>query len=464
MTTSAVRGTRLLGFALLALALRRLPSLALKLMPGFVLAGMSLTLLGPPAFADPLPPACPAGNTMVTSAEVQGATGALAGTMYVGFRRSAPACTLQGVPRVEILDATGQALPVTQVAAAGWKGRTGPAVTLGTSQVSLAVVPIVWSNFCQSPTPPAPYSLRVALPDGQVLPLNPPLITPDSRGYPANASYLPRCDAPGSPSTLAVGPFEPFVPPMPHDERYFAQTGYRIDDDTIWDYFNRRGGLATFGYPVSRTFRLQGFRVQLFQRRIVELDAQGHPRLLNTLDPGLMPYTSFNGATFPSIDSDLVASAPSATDAAAVLAFVKAHAPDQFAGMPVNFYQTFANTVPYAVAFPNGGDPGLLPGLDLEMWGVPTSQPMVDPNNHDFVYLRFQRGIMHYDARCNCTQGVLLADYLKAILTGEGLPADLDQEARSSQFYRQLYPISPGWVRDPSRLPDTDLTIAFTPG
>src|SRR5712692_3683277 len=60
-----------------------------------------------------------------------------------------------------------------------------------------------------------------------------------------------------------------------HDNRYFAQTSYRIDNDTIWDYFNRRGGITTFGYPVSRTFVLQGFTVQFFQRRIVQLDENG---------------------------------------------------------------------------------------------------------------------------------------------------------------------------------------------
>ena len=34
----------------------------------------------------------------------------------------------------------------------------------------------------------------------------------------------------------------------------------------------------------------------------------------------------------------------------------------------------------------------------------------------NFIYQRFQRGIMHYDKACGCTQGLLLADYLKALL------------------------------------------------
>ena len=47
----------------------------------------------------------------------------------------------------------------------------------------------------------------------------------------------------------------------PHDDRFYPQTGFRIDNDTIADYFARRGGVRTFGYPISRTFLFQGFLV-----------------------------------------------------------------------------------------------------------------------------------------------------------------------------------------------------------
>ena len=252
-------------------------------------------------------------------------------------------------------------------------------------------------------------------------------------------------------------------PAVPHDGRYFPQTGYRIDNDVIWNYFQRRGGVPTFGYPTSRTFLFQGFVVQFFQRRIVQLGADGQARLLNLLDPGLLPYTSFNGSTFPGVESALVATAPPPTDQPAVLAWVQQHAPDGVAGAPVNFDATFLGTVSAQTAFPNGGDASLLPGIDLEMWGIPTSQTMMDVNNHHFIYLRWQRGIMMYDASCTCTQGVLLADYLKAILTGRNLPADLAQEAANSPFLDQYDPSAPNWVHNPSLLPNTDLTNAFTP-
>ncbi len=86
---------------------------------------------------------------------------------------------------------------------------------------------------------------------------------------------------------------------------------------------------------------------------------------------------------------------------------------------------------------------------------------MRDPNNDNFVYQRFQRAIAHYDHTCRCTQGILLADALKSVLTGEHLPPDLAEQARGSIFYRQYDPAVPGGIRDPGRLPNTDLTQAF---
>ncbi len=117
-------------------------------------------------------------------------------------------------------------------------------------------------------------------------------------------------------------------------------------------------------------------------------------------------------------------------------------------------------------AFPRGGgNAGLLAGIDLEMWGLPTSRPAPDPNNGDFAYQRFQRGVMHFDASTGRTQGLLLADYLKAILRGKDLPADLAQSARTSKFFAQYCPGgSTRWVCRPNDLPASDLTFAFEPG
>jgi hypothetical protein len=242
----------------------------------------------------------------------------------------------------------------------------------------------------------------------------------------------------------------------------YAQTGFCIVNPTIGDYFQHRGGVNTFGYPVTQAFRFEGFLTQFFQRRIVQIGPDGSARLLNVLDPGLMPYTQFNGATIPAPDPQLVAAAPPATDQAAVLAFVQAYTPDVWGGRPVHFYQTFLTTVSAQAAFPaGGGDPRLLPGFDLEMWGMPTSFPMVDPSNYNFVYQRFQRGVMQYDASTGLTQGLLLADYLKSIITGRNLPGDLRSQSQGSALYLQYWPGYSDDVRDPHTLPLTDLNGAF---
>jgi len=248
------------------------------------------------------------------------------------------------------------------------------------------------------------------------------------------------------------------------DPRYFSQTGFRIDNDKFWDYFTHRGGVSTFGYPISRTFTFLGKTVQLFQRRMVEINPDGGVGQLNLLD-SLMPYNSFNYAVFPPVDPNLVRSAPavgSPNYGQTVLAFVQAHAPNNINGMPVNFYNTFLGTVSLAQAYPNGGgSPGLLRGIDLEMWGVPISQPAADPHNHNFIYLRFQRGIMHYDNLTHTTQGILTADYFKSILTGQNLPGDLAVEAAGSPYFKQYDNSKPNGVSNPALLPNTNLKNAF---
>jgi hypothetical protein len=66
-----------------------------------------------------------------------------------------------------------------------------------------------------------------------------------------------------------------------------------------------------------------------------------------------------------------------------------------------------------------------------------------------------------YNAGCTCTDAMLLAENVKAILTGEGLPADVAQEAANRPLLDQYDPGAPHWARNPSLLPNTDLTDAF---
>ena len=203
-----------------------------------------------------------------------------------------------------------------------------------------------------------------------------------------------------------ANPNESCAPALPHDARYFPETGYRISTNAFWNYFQARGGINTFGYPVSRTFRFLGFPTQIFQRQVLQLQPDGSVHLLNLLGNHLLPYTQFNGSQFPAPDPILMQSAPlpdSSLYARNIISFVQNHAPDTWHGKLVNFYHTFTHTVTLHDAFPSGGgNPALLPLLNLEIWGVPISQPLEDPHNHNFVYLRFQRGVMQYDASCSC--------------------------------------------------------------
>ena len=148
-------------------------------------------------------------------------------------------------------------------------------------------------------------------------------------------------------------------------------------------FFNQYGGLSTFGYPVSRMMPFLGCPVQMFQRQIIQVCPGSGAALINMLDPEIFPYTQVNGSTFPAADNTMKANTPpvsSPTYSTDISSFVQANVPDTFSGQPVNFQQTF-NTL--------GG---------LTIWGAPISNPQPDPSNGNFIYQRFQRGVMHYTA------------------------------------------------------------------
>src|SRR5689334_22775345 len=85
-----------------------------------------------------------------------------------------------------------------------------------------------------------------------------------------------------------------------------ATADFQIDPD-FSAYVTSRGGVDTFGLPSSNAFMFDGFKIQIFQRRVVQQAPDGGVRLLNLLDPGLLAYTHFNGSTFPDVDAGIVA-------------------------------------------------------------------------------------------------------------------------------------------------------------
>src|SRR3982074_3008286 len=151
-------------------------------------------------------------------------------------------------------------------------------------------------------------------------------------------------------STLATA--QPASPGA--DPSFFPATGYRIGSPAVLGYFQQRGGIRTFGYPVSSEFPLLGRRVQIFQRQMLEIAPDGIVTPANILDPDVLPITRIDGLTLPAADPDLVGSAPptdSPDYAVQALAFVNLYVPDDWTGLPINFQSAFLNTVSCADAF-----------------------------------------------------------------------------------------------------------------
>ncbi|HEV2125866.1 MAG TPA: hypothetical protein VGW38_24175 [Chloroflexota bacterium] len=261
-------------------------------------------------------------------------------------------------------------------------------------------------------------------------------------------------------SVSLVGALSPATPAKAQQiPTSFPETGFRVDDAAVRAYFDARGGIDTFGYPVSRTFTFLGFPTQVFQRHLIQVGGAGPGSVapMNLLDPDLMPVTSVNFSTFPAHDPTVAASAPAPGTpnyGQAVVAYLQAVVPDVWEGQQVNFLQSYISGAPADAG-------GLRPLVALEVWGFPTSLPARDPNNHNFVYQRFQRGIMHFDAATGVTRGILLADTFKSVLTGENLPVDVLAQMAGSPYLRAYEPAQPNGVAFGRPLGNTNLTSAF---
>ena len=239
-----------------------------------------------------------------------------------------------------------------------------------------------------------------------------------------------------------------------------------IANAQFWDYYQHRGGVHTLGQPISQQFTLAGKPSQLFQRALLQLDPQGNVQLFNLLDDAFGGVQQAGGLSLPLLDKSVTSAAPaagSADYAAQMLAFLRQQVPDTFDGQPVSFLQTYLNTVPAAAAGGSGSsDSQLL--LGLEIWGVPTSRPAYDPTNHDFIYQRFQRGIMHYQGGKKTTEGLLVGDWFRELLTGQGLPADLAGQVAASPYARQYDLASNHGPLRPADMPGAALDGAFGAG
>ena len=213
------------------------------------------------------------------------------------------------------------------------------------------------------------------------------------------------------------------------DSRDFAATGFSIDDDAIWAFFEQHGGAGTFGQPISSTLTLFDQPTQVFDNAALQVQADGSVQVMPLTGQDLLPYTGFDGLTVPAADPATLYVAPS---------------PDQpnYAARQQLYVQALVRE-PFLSAY------NALDGSTL--LGLPTSSAKADPNNPNFVYQRFQNGILFYDATSGTTQVLPLGEYLKAVLTGQNLPSDLSAEAAGSPLLHR-YAGDEAFVPEPGEL------------
>src|SRR5262249_2993194 len=143
--------------------------------------------------------------------------------------------------------------------------------------------------------------------------------------------------------------------------------------------------------------------------------------------------------------------------------YLKATVPDVWTDQPVRFLETYLKAMP-------AGSPEGRARAAIEIWGLPVSRPMRDPNNPDFTYQRFQRGILHYDATSGVAGGILLGEAFRQVIPGQALPPDLAENMELSPY---LHLFDPSQVDAVAKRPQagarlvpvsTNLAFAFVPG
>src|SRR5215208_3616677 len=115
------------------------------------------------------------------------------------------------------------------------------------------------------------------------------------------------------------------------DGRYSPETGFSVAAGAFDDYFRARGGLRTFGPPVSNRFRLLGQDVQLFRYFALRQNPDGSIRTIPLLDIGAIPASRVGDQAIPPSEPRLTGSAPVAGTPgydSQAQAFIRANAPD----------------------------------------------------------------------------------------------------------------------------------------
>ena len=234
-----------------------------------------------------------------------------------------------------------------------------------------------------------------------------------------------------------------------------TDAGFQLSDAAIATYFHKHGGSVAIGNPISNPMQLLGRRVQLFERVPLEVQADGSVGPLDLLAGDLVSLSSLAGRRMMA-DPSLLARVPDPglpSYHQLASAFLDSAAPDSWNSQPVRFNSRFRSTATFDAA--------------TDLWGLPIGVPFADPRNANYVYLRFQRGVMVYSSAAGDTQWLLLGNLFKQILLGNGLPADaltqIEAAPNLARFYAQYDPLARDGVARPGEVPGTSLAGAFTP-
>jgi hypothetical protein len=257
--------------------------------------------------------------------------------------------------------------------------------------------------------------------------------------------------------------------PIPGRPASTTASSFQVLRPAFHDFVEQHGGRRVLGAPISNEFQLLGRRTQIFEQRVLQLRADGSVTVLSVIDD-LLPLIHADGATYPAADPSLVETNPGVDadayveQALAILSGGLQDWPiaDEWSGLPVRFRAFYAGTV-FCEDLPPARSctDEALARLSLDIWGLPTSEPAFDPRTPDLVYQRFQRGIMQFSQSTERVQSVPIGSWLKRVLIGSDVPADLQADVGALRLYAQYAPTAPLGLTRPVELPGTSLTSAF---
>lgn len=212
---------------------------------------------------------------------------------------------------------------------------------------------------------------------------------------------------------------------------------FAVYDRAVATYVQGHGGAASLGKPISNPMLLLGRRVQLFERAALEIRPDGSVGSVDVVGGDLLRLFGVTGAG-------------AAADP----------------GLAARFASAFRGTVRCAdLPRDTACDSATLLAIATDVWGTPTSAPVVDPHDPEFAYQAYQRGVLVYSSKAGDAQWLLLGSLIKQILLGSSLPSEmLTRIAGSpalSRLYAQYDPLARDGVTRPEELTATSLTGAF---